>query len=188
MTEGAVYDLVQAWLSRLDEEATALAPSRVALTRIIRDHQDAPRPAGAYATITMLGSEDLGEVRCETSRSVTIAAEDRVALTVARAVQWTFRIDVFAKEAMNAIRLFRTAAVSSQTHVDLAPLVIRSVGEATRAPDLTQQNWEGRARFDLSLAGLVADEMLIDVIDTGSVNFEGRGGADVLTTLEYQRA
>lgn len=188
MTEGAAYDVLQAWLRRIDREASILSPGRPLLTSIIRDHQDAPRPVGPHAMITLLATEDLGEFHCEEYRAIEIEDEERVALKVTRAIEWTFRVDAFASDAISIVNLFRSAARANATQLDLRPLVVRSVGDVTRAPDLTQQNWEGRARFDLALAGFVADEVLIDVIESGTISTLGLGGADVLSSLDYQRA
>ena len=194
MTEDGAFNIVRAWLVRLAADAIVLDPLRAPLGEIIRDHQDGPRPEGAYATINLLGSDDLEEVRCEEFRAVEVEIEgeplpvERFALKSTRAVEFRFRIDVFASRPMEWIRLFRTAAMAGDMQVDLLPLVVRDVGEAQRAPDLTQAHWEGRARFDVAFGALVADEMIVDGVESGAVNFEGEGGATVQETLNYVRA
>jgi hypothetical protein len=138
MTEDGAFNIVRAWLVRLAADAIVLDPLRAPLGEIIRDHQDGPRPEGAYATINLLGSDDLEEVRCEEFRAVEVEIEgeplpvERFALKSTRAVEFRFRIDVFASRPMEWIRLFRTAAMAGDMQVDLLPLVVRDVGEAQR--------------------------------------------------------
>lgn len=191
MTEDEAFNGVRAWLLRLAADAALLDPARPVLGEIIRAHPDGPRPGdGPYVSINLLSAEDLEEGHCEEMREFD--PEDgegpRVALRVTRAVEYTFRIDVFSSRPMDWIRLFRTAAMAGDFHPDLAPLAVRSVGNAQRVPDLNQANWEGRARFDVAFAALMADEMLIDVIEGGTVDFEGSGGAVVSNSLDYERA
>ena len=185
MTEDAAFDRLQAYLTRLDADAKLIDPAWTTLTRVIRSHQNAPRPTGPYAAINLLADRDLLEFDCEVYESRTVGGEPRVVLKKARGIEWLFRVEVFASAPTDYARLFRSALKSEHALVDLSPLVVRTLGEVKRAPELRQQHWEGQAILDVGLAGIAIDSLLVDVIASGTVKFKGIGIADVRRTLTY---
>ena len=187
MTEDDLSDALQAYLKAIDAEATALAPGRVGLSKIIRDHMNAPRPAGPYAMITFIGSRDLGEADHPCYGTATIATQARVTETRIRSSEYKFRIDVYAPRATDYTRLFERALRSERANVELGGLVVRHVDAVTQAPELVQQKWEGRAHMNVELAALTREKLLIDVIESGEIQFEGDGATDLDASLHFQK-
>ncbi|WP_406858494.1 hypothetical protein ABEG18_13045 [Alsobacter sp. KACC 23698] len=188
MTEDAAFDLLQAYLTKVDADAAAITPERVGLVEINRAHQSAPRPAsGAYAVIYLLTDRDLLEVDCEVYEDRTIGGEPRVVMKKARGIEWLFRLEVFASRPTDCARLFQAALRSAHASVELSPLVVRQVGEITRVPELKQEGWEGKAALDIALAGIAIDNLLVDVVESGSITFKGLGGADVNRLLTFAK-
>ena len=187
MTEDDLSDRLQAYLEAIDAEATALTPGRDGLTRIIRDHINAPRPQGPYAMITFLASRDLVEADHPCFGTAVYDAEQRVTETRIRAVEYKFRVDVYAPRATDYTRLFERALRSDRAGVDLAGLVVRNIDGVSQSPELVQQKWEGRAHFTVELAALTRDTILIDVIESGEITFEGRGAAEINQNLIYEK-
>lgn len=187
MTEDDLSDALQAYLRTVDQEATALAPGRVSLSKIIRDHMNAPRPKGPYGMITFIGSRDLGEADHPCYGTATIASVERVTETRVRSSEYKFRIDVYAPRATDYTKLFERALRSERAGVDLAGLVVRNIDGVSQSPELVQQKWEGRAHFTVELAALTRDTILIDVIESGEITFEGRGAAEINQSLIYEK-
>jgi len=187
MTEDDLSDRLQAYLKAIDDEATALTPGRVGLSKIIRDHMNAPRPQGPYAMITLLGSNDLAEADHPCYGTATIGGAERVTETRIRAAEYKFRVDVYAPRATDYTRLFERALRSERANVDLNGLVVRRVDPVTQAPELVGQKWEGRAHFTVELAALTREKLLIDVIESGDISFEGRGAAEINASLHFQK-
>lgn len=173
MTEDGVFNRLQALLSRVDAEAAILDPAHVRLSHVIRAHQNGPRPVGPYASLNMLADDDLGEVHCLTYADREIGEEERVVQTVARAHAWLVRIEVYASAPTDYLRLFAAALHGAAHAIDLAPLVVRRVRDITRAPELVQERWEGRAFLDVELGGIAANGLLIDVIESGTIQANG---------------
>jgi len=187
MTEDDLSDALQAYLKAIDTEATVLDPSRKKLTAIIRDHMNAPRPKGPYAMITLVASRDLGEADHPCYDTVTISGVERVKETRVRTSEYKFRVDVYAPRATDYTRLFERALRSERAGAEMAGLVVRHVDGVTQAPELVQQKWEGRANFTVELAALTRETILIDVIESGEITFEGRGAAEINQSLNYQK-
>ena len=187
MTEDDLSDALQAYLTIIDAEATALTPGRVALTRIIRDHMNAPRPTGPYGMITFLGSRDLGEADHPCYGVANIADEERITEVRVRASEYKFRIVDYAPRATDYTRLFERALRSERAGVELQGLVVRHVDGVSQAPELVQQKWEGRAHMTVEMAALTREKLLIDVIESGEITFDGRGAADIHQSLQFQK-
>jgi hypothetical protein len=183
MTEDQVYDELILYLVRIDAEATTINPSRVKLTRIIRAHQSGPIPVDAYATVNLLAKVDNGEIDCEIYRDGTGAIADRVIMRKVRGIDYKFRVEVYAANALDFAGLFSASLRTSHAHTDLAPASVRIVGDATRAPELNEQRWEGRAFFDVEIGAPEDHDMLVDVIETGDVVYTGQAGG----TAQYNR-
>lgn len=187
MTEDDLSDALQAYLKVIDTEATVLVPARKKLAAIIRDHMNAPRPKGPYAMITLLGSNDLAEADHPCYGTATVEGEERVTEIRVRAAEYKFRVDVYAPRATDYTRLFERALRSERAGVELQGLVVRHVDGVSQAPELVQQKWEGRAHMTVELAALTREKLLIDVIESGEITFDGRGAAEINQSLQFQK-
>jgi len=187
MTEDDLSDALQAYLRTVDQEATKLSPGRVSLSKIIRDHMNAPRPKGPYGMITFIGSRDLGEADHPCYGTATIDTVPRVTETRVRASEYKFRIDVYAPRATDYTRLFERALRSERANAEMAGLVVRHVDAVSQVPELVGQKWEGRAHMTVELAALTREKLLIDVIESGDIQFEGAGATDLNASLHFQK-
>lgn len=173
MTEAEIYDRVVAFLTGVNANAALITPGHDTLGRIIRANPNAPRPTGDYAALNLLSHIDVGEADCDIYRQVMIAGVNRAVHDKVRGIEWLFRLEVYATYATDAARLFQVALQSEYTNVLLAPLVVRRVDGVTRAPELIQQRWEGRANLDFAIGGIVIESTLTEFIETGAVKFDG---------------
>lgn len=186
MTEAEVYDRIVAFLVKVNADAALITPGRDILGRIIRANPNAPRPTGDYAALNLLSLIDVGEADCDLYREVTIAATPRAVHDKVRAVEWLFRLEVYATYATDAARLFGIAFRSDYSNVLLAPLTVRRVDDVTRAPELIQQRWEGRANLDFAIGGIVVESTLTEFIESGGVEFDDTAAA-FSASLDYQK-
>lgn len=187
MTEDDLSDALQAYLKTIDAEASVLQPGRTALAHIIRDHMNAPRPTGPYAMITFIGSRDLGEADQPCYGTATVDGVERVTETRVRSSEYKFRIDVYAPRATDYTRLFERALRSERAGVEMGGLVVRHVDGVAQSPELVQQKWEGRANFTVELAALTREKMLIDVIESGDIQFDGVGATATNRELHFEK-
>lgn len=137
--------------------------------------------------IQFLTDRDSGEIDGECYEDRTIGGEDRVVLSKHRGVELLFRVHVYAPRPLNYTTLLAAGLRSGEASVWMAPFLIRDVGEATRAPEIIQQTPEGRAQFDVTLGAIATDQLLVDVIETGAIDFEGQGGSTVTRSLTFQK-
>lgn len=187
MIEDALYDRLQAYLVTVDQEAAAIDPGHVTLTQIIREHQTAPRPEGPYVSINLVGRTDLGEVRCLGYEEREIGGEPRVIEKTGRAYEWRFTVSVFASEPLDYADALANALRSERASVDMAPMQVRRVADPQRAPELVQQHWEGRAQFDVDFGGIVVGQLLIEVIESGTVIWNDAARQRQFATLTYEK-
>lgn len=183
MTEAEGYSALFAFLTKLADDAILIEPARPALGPVIFDRQESPRPVGPYAMIEFVTDRDLDELDDEAYSDITIGsgpgAVERVVMCKSRGVEWLFRVHVYASRPMDWAKLFRAGLRSAEASVWMAPLVVRDVREIKRSPELIQQDWEGRAMFEVALGAVTTDQLLVDVIETGEVITEGAGGSTV---------
>lgn len=191
MTEVEAFKALRRYLVKLATEAVIIDPNREALTDVIRDAQEAPRPGAAYAMVKFLAERDLEEIDDEAYSEITVGegddAEQRVVMCKSRGVEWLFRVNVYAQAPVDWSRLFTLGLRSAEAAVWMAPLVVRDVRKIDREPALIQQDWEGRAMFDVTLGAVVSEPLLIDVVESGEVITEGAGGASVTRSLTYTK-
>ncbi|KRE07454.1 hypothetical protein ASE63_22405 [Bosea sp. Root381] len=185
MIEDEAYRSLWSYLKRVDDNASLIDPSRTKLVEIIWDNQGAPRPKGPYAMIQFLTDRDTGEIDGECYEERDIDGEGRIVLSKHRGVELLFRIHVYAPRPVVFAGLLAAGLRSGEASVWMAPFVVREVGEATREPEMIQQTPEGRAQFDVTLGAIATDQLLVDVIETGAVTFEGQGGTTVTRSLTY---
>ena len=187
MHEDGASDRLRAYLVKLAADALLIEPTHERLADIVHDAQEAPRPVGPYAMIEFIADRDLSEVDGERYREEEIAGEDRVILCKSRGVEWLFRVNVYASRPVDWCRLFSAGLRSAEAPVWMAPLVVRDVREIKRAPALVQQDWEGRAMFEVALGAVATDQLLVDVIETGEIITEGAGGSTVTAGFTFTK-
>jgi hypothetical protein len=187
MTEDAASKTLCRYLAKLAADAVLIDPTHEVLVEIRKDHQEAPRPVGPYAVVEFITDRDIAEVNGERYRDATISGEPRVVMCKDRGVEWLFRVNVYASRPLDWTRLFRSGLQIGDASVWMAPLVIREVGEAKRAPELIQQDWEGRAMVEVTLGAVATEQLLVDVIETGEVITTGQGGQAATRSLTYAK-
>lgn len=187
MTEDGASDTLCDFLEKLAADAILIDPARAALGPVIKDRPGAPRPTGAYVMVEFITDRDVDELDDESYDEVTIGSEERVVMCKSRGVELLFRVNVYAQRPMDWAKLFRAGLRSAEAAVWMAPLVVRDVRDIKRAPELVQQQWEGRAMFEVALGAVATESLLVDVIETGTVTTEGAGGATVTTSFTFTK-
>jgi hypothetical protein len=191
MTEDDASKTLCDFLEKLAADAILINPAREVLGEIIKDHPGAPRPSGQYCMVEFITDRDLDEFNDERFSDITVgtgpAAEDRVVMCKSRGVEWLFRVNLYASRPMDWARLFAAGLRSAEACVWMAPLVVRDVRDIKRAPELIQQEWEGRAMFEVALGAVATEPLLVDVIEQGTVITEGAGGSTVTTSISYAK-
>lgn len=187
MTEDEVFDALQGFLRKIDAERVDIVPGHIALSHLIAGYVNAPRPTGPYAAIYPLASRDTLEADDLCFSTMTLHDVPQVLEERTRALEYKFRIDVYASRPSNSALAFMAALRSSRAQVDLWPLVVRRIDAVAMSGELKGQQWEGKASFNVELAALRTEKTIIDTIETGDITFEGEGGATVLAATSYQR-
>lgn len=199
MTEDDVSEAVEAYLIAINSERRFIDPLYQPLAGIVRAFQSAPRPQGPYALVTPLGLIDNGEADHFTYGEAAILSRSQEATDPAlqtrpvvterriRSVLAKIRIDVFAAKAVDYAQVLRGAFLSLRATTDLGGILPRSVGQIDYQPQLLGQEWEGRASFEVELAGLSGEANAIDVIEKGSVGVEAAGSTLRTAPFTYQK-
>lgn len=187
MTEDALFDVLRAYLLTIDADQSILAQSRTALTDVVLDHQSAPRLEGPHAVINLVGSRNLTEARCVSYDTVDVNDEERIVEATARVKEWRFTVDVFASRGLDYAEPMINGLRSAHASASLHPAMVRQVSEARRVPRMVESHWEGRVQFDVDLAGIVVDRLLIDVIESGTVQFHDAAAARLFATLKFEK-
>ncbi len=187
MTEDQVFDLLRGYLVAIDAEASQLQTNRPTLTDVIRAYPAGPRPEGVYGAMSLVALIDNGEADHADWEDRETGDEERVVETRTRSFEIKVRIDVYGKRSTDVARLFATALRNPRAMVDMPGLAVRAIHDAALTNELKAQLWESHASITVDLAFLGADELLVDVIETGRIDFEGHGGATVEATLPYER-
>ena len=199
MAEDDVSAAVENYLISINDERRFIDPLYQPLAGIARAYQSAPRPEGAYALVTPLGLVDNGEADHVTYGEAVILSRSREATDPAlqeqpvvterriRSVLTKVRIDVFAAKAVDYAQVLRSAFLSCRASTDLGGILPRTVGNIDFQPQLIGQEWEGRASFEVELAGLTGEANAIDVIESGSVGVEAAGSSLRTAPFTYQK-
>ena len=166
------FDKLQAFLRATDLEAEQLLSGHERLEHIIRSHQAGPAPRGAYGLLTLQASTDLGEVDGVGYREATVSAETRVIQKRCRSIGLQFAFDIFASDATDRINRFRLALISDAAVIPLYPFAVRDIRRIRATGELVGEHWQGRAALIIELAGIESAEFAIDVIESGTVDFE----------------
>lgn len=184
MTEAELFDALIAYFEAIEAEATVFSPARVK-TILVRAHQSAPRVEGPYASVMLLGVRDDGDADHACYSTATVSAAERIVEERVRAVSYLVRVDVYARDAQDRAAALFGALRSDRASVDLSPLAIGGLRQIARAPELIEQVWEGRASFQFEARALTRTKTLVDVIEHGTIEFEGDGGSLVTETTTY---
>lgn len=187
MTEDELFDVLRTYLVRVDSEQAIISEGHTALADIVRDHQSAPRIEDAHATINLVGRRTLAEANCISYAPITVEGQPRVIEATARAKEWRFSVEVYASRGLDYAEPLINGLRSAHSAVTLHPAMVRHVSEPRRVPKLVESQWEGRVQFDVDLAGIVVDRLLIDVIETGTVQFHDAAAARLFATLPFQK-
>lgn len=158
-------------------------------------HPNAPRPPKPYCMLNLISGEcvrETGPVVYEEvqDEDTGTGGEERIVERRASDWEWTFSVHLYGDSAMDMARtLTSSLGVLTVVQDHLHPLAVRApvFGRRTlirRVPELVNETWENRANFDLTVAGIVLDGFLIDVIEQGVVKV-GTFDRPELAELEY---
>lgn len=189
MTEDEAYRRLRTFLVEVDCESVAIGQTRDRLDDVVFHHQRGPRPDGPYAELTPLGSRDTGEGHVLCYEAVNVAGEERIVELRTEGVAYGWRIDVYATEAGDYARAFRSALLSARAQLQFLPFVVTEVAEISQTTDRQQETWEARANIRVTLSGSRTQRTLIDVIERGRIAIAGaRGGGPVIQdSIEYAK-
>lgn len=185
MTEDELFDALQAFLTAIDSEASALKPGRQSLARVERSAAGAPRTEGPYAAIDLIGVNDLGEIEYSCWSNAVLNTETRAIQTRVQAYEAMFRIDLYGAGSTDRARLFMNALMSQRATTDIGGAMVRRVDPATVTNELVQQRWESRAAFKVELAFIGEDSIATDVIEHGSVEYLDDADAPLVAPLTF---
>lgn len=199
MTEDEAWTAVEDYLAAINDERRYIDPLYKPLKAVVRAFQKAPRIKGAYALVTSLGMVDNHEadhfcygeavILSRSQKATNPDMQSRAVVTEARtrSYLYKFRVDVFASNALDYANVLRSAFLSSRATVDLAGMMPRTVGNVDFNPQFVAEDWEGRAKFEVELAGLHAISNAIDVIESGHVGMTGTGSQTIKTEFTYEK-
>lgn len=147
--------------------------------QVIFAYPGAPRPPVPYVMLNLIRGEcvrEIGRVVYE-PKEMVIDGETVERFIERRASdwEWTFSVHAYGAAAFDVARRLVSSLGNVTVGMDhLAPLVVRDPvfgrrSPINRVPELVNEAWENRATFTLTVAGLVLDGFLIDVIESGIV-------------------
>lgn len=168
-SESAVTQRLRRWIMAMAEYDD---------DHVIIAYPGAPRPEGHYAMLNLISGgrqREMGEVIYE---EVVVGEEPRILERRAEDWEWTFSLNLYAPDAFDKARVLVNSIQTGTVHIDhLHPTVVKGASLIRRVPEMVQQTWEGRAQFDVTVAGTVLDGFLIDVVEQGGILFALRIGA-----------
>lgn len=165
MTEAEIFDRLRPWVM-----------AATGLPEVIADHPGAPRPSLPYGMINIIRSGPVHEHAFDRRFAPNPAHEDDGDLQpVLERPQveweWMASINAYATDAGDRLRGLRMWIASPGAEALLSPLVVASASEIRRLPELVGERWEGRAQMDMTIRGLVAADVPIDVIEEATASF-----------------
>jgi hypothetical protein len=169
MTEAEAFELLRAYLVKLDTEAVLLYPNWPKLTNVIKSPTNGPSPIGPYVGIQLISDRDAEDALQDEYDDIDIDGVKRAVLSRTRGWEWLFRVKLFSSNQTDNLKLFSTALETPHSEVELFPLNVRLVGRITTAPKLSADEWEGQSYIDVTVAGLTTEKMIVDVIEKGRV-------------------
>lgn len=189
MTEDEAFRVLRTLLVAIDAESAVLGETTEPLNEIIHSHQTAPPPRGGYAILTPLGTRDTGEGFGVCYEDILLNTVPRVLEHRTMGVALGFRVDVFAVKSTDYARAFHAALLSARAQLELLPLVVTELSNVEHDPQRTEQNWEDRARFTVTVSTARTQRTLIDVIESGHIGIVGQGAGPrtVSTALDFSK-
>lgn len=188
MTEDEAFDRLRTLLVAVDQESVALGQTVTPLTDIILHHQRAAMPEGAYAGLTPLGSTESGDGYTLCYETRTIAGVERVVEVRTIGLTYGWRVDIYASRPRDYADAFVAALQSARAQLEMLPAVVSEVGEVKQSADRNQENWEGRANFNVSLSTARQQRTLIDVIESGHIDLTASAGTrTVQAPIDYAK-
>jgi len=188
MTEDGQFDRLRALLVAVDAESVLFGQTKERLTDIIFHHQRAPTPKGAYAGLVPLGSTESGDGWTLCYEKVILDGVERIVEVRTIGLSCGWRIDIYASRPRDYADAFSAALRSARAQLELLPAVVSEVGEIKQSAERSQENWEGRANFTVTLTVARQQRTLIDVMERGHIDFIGSGGPTTIrTSLDYAK-
>lgn len=181
MTQLEIFKGIRSVIIAIDAAQVRINPSHVALTDVILAHQNAKRPDGAYATLSLQGTKDTGELDCHAFADIAPGTTNGVVQTRYCTIEFFWVVEIFANDAADRAAYLISGLTSSAATVDLkagaVPLVVRKTTAPKFTAELIQQVWEGQSQFNLTVAGVMSAAAVIDTIEHVPVRLEPDQGS-----------
>lgn len=166
MTNNEVHEQLIEWLGDL-----------LGVT-VIKDRQQADRPATPYGMVDLANWRDLHEhvtdINYTELESENSAGLKEVLAAPVIETEWVFLFFLYGTGAEEIMRRVQSAVHIRQAQSPLleAGLVIHEVSGANSVPELVGENWEPRAQVNIVVHGnSVGDGFNIDTIEEHGFNF-----------------
>jgi hypothetical protein len=149
---------------------------------VIKDRQQADRPAAPYGMVDLANWRNLHEhVDDVKFVDVELPPEDEdgdpiqaVKATPDLEIEWVFLFFVYGAQGENLVRRLQSAVHLSQLQEPLRPaLTIHEVSAANSIPELVGELWEPRTQVNIVVRGKSSDGFIVDVIEEHGFNFTG---------------
>ena len=138
---------------------------------VIKDRQQADRPALPYGMVDLANWQELSEHVDDVNFQ---DVGDDVIATPEIEIEWVFLFFIYGAQAENLVRRLQSAVHLSQVQEPLRPnLTIHEVSAANSVPELVGETWEPRAQVNIVVRGKSADGFTIDVIEQHEINITG---------------
>lgn len=158
MTNNEVHEQLIEWLGDL-----------LGVT-VIKDRQQADRPAAPYGMVDLANWRNLHEHVDD----IRFSGEEVVTATPDLEIEWVFLFFVYGAQGENLVRRLQSAVHLSQLQEPLRPaLTIHEVSAANSIPELVGELWEPRTQVNIVVRGKSSDGFIVDVIEEHGFNFTG---------------
>lgn len=158
MTNNEVHEQLIEWLGDL-----------LGVT-VIKDRQQADRPAAPYGMVDLANWRNLHEHVDD----IRFSGEEVVMATPDLEIEWVFLFFVYGAQGENLVRRLQSAVHLSQLQEPLRhALTIHEVSAANSIPELVGELWEPRTQVNIVVRGKSSDGFIVDVIEEHGFNFTG---------------
>lgn len=145
---------------------------------VIKDRQQAARPAKPYAMVDLANWRELHE-QVTTFEYLELESENSQGLLEVKAtpineIEWVFLFFAYGSTCEDMVRKVQAAVRLPQLQEPLMPqLVIHEVSGANSIPELVGEIWEPRAQVNIVVRGVTSDGFVIDTVERHGFNITG---------------
>lgn len=143
---------------------------------VIKDRQQADRPAKPYGMVDLANWGDLDENVTQLRYTDTVVDDEpRVRVTPETPREWTFLFFTYGDQPDVHINRLKAAVHLARLQEPLLALglVVHEVGRANSVPELVGENWEPRTQVNITVHGVSTESFETPVIETPEFTFTG---------------